>query len=326
MEKLYLLYSLENQPLAREELGALIEIAVPESRILAEAEGLVLLEARVEDVRRAFSRSAYILEYGELLSYGSIDEVEQVVEEAVAKKGYSSPAIHAKSIKSYGREALSKLEKLSLKNSRRGYLRVVASESLVAAGVPLEKLKISRAIKPRARAVTGALDPRVSRALVNLSRLREGGVFLDPFCGTGNLAIEACSVGASRALCSDIDSSMCGVSRVNAEKAGVAECVEVLRSDAREQPHPGESLDAVATDPPYGRSSSTRGEGYERLVEEFLEESLDSLKRGSYIVYAGPYELKPWLLAERVGLVFVKRIHMFVHRSLVREVVVARVP
>src|SRR3990170_4415126 len=41
-----------------------------------------------------------------------------------------------------------------------------------------------------------SLPPRFARALVNLSRVPDGGVLLDPFCGTGGILLEAGLVGA----------------------------------------------------------------------------------------------------------------------------------
>ncbi|MEM4678654.1 MAG: RsmD family RNA methyltransferase, partial [Acidilobaceae archaeon] len=247
---------------------------------------------------------------------------------ALAEVDIENPVLTVKSIKGCGKDFLSNFMKTfwTTSDKKREIVRVIVSEGLVAVGIPLVKLKFSKTVRPRAKTVTGAMDPRLSRALVNIARLRRGGIFLDPFCGTGNLAIEACGIGANRAICLDLDKSMCEASRDNSERSGTDECVKVVRGDARVMPLPNNSIDAIATDPPYGRSSSTRGERYDSLIEKFLRESLRMLKSEAHIVYLGPYESKPWLIAEKAGLILLKRLHLFVHRSLIREVVIARVP
>ena len=52
--------------------------------------------------------------------------------------------------------------------------------------------------RPRARPFFHpvAIFPKLSRALVNLSGVDLGEVFLDPFCGTGSLLLEAYELGA----------------------------------------------------------------------------------------------------------------------------------
>ncbi|MCL2143750.1 MAG: THUMP domain-containing protein, partial [Methanomassiliicoccaceae archaeon] len=52
-----------------------------------------------------------------------------------------------------------------------------------------------------------SLHPKYARASVNLTQVRKGGTVLDPFCGTGGIAMEAASMGM-RVIVSDLDEKM----------------------------------------------------------------------------------------------------------------------
>jgi len=122
----------------------------------------------------------------------------------------------------------------------------------------LEKRRTAR--RPFAKPVS--LHPRLARVLVNLARVPWGGTLLDPFCGTGGILIEAALAGAE-VIGSDIDSAMVTGSQRTMKHFG--QRARLIRADVGELPAIVGKVDAIATDPPYGRSSST------------MKESLDSL-------------------------------------------------
>ena len=192
---------------------------------------------------------------------------------------------------------------------------------LVTAVYKRSALRLSSRSKPYRH--SGELNPVMSRALVNLARTREGSVFLDPFCGTGSVAIEAHAVGASRVLCFDVDSrEVLGASR-NLGQRGVP--AAVVREDSTRLPLRDCSVDSIATDPPYGRSTVATG-SYADLVARFLEEAARVLRAGGYVAYAGPAEERPHRLARAAGLEVVEVYDQYVHGSLTRQVVVAKKP
>ncbi len=103
------------------------------------------------------------------------------------------------------------------------------------------------------------MHPRFARALINLARLKRGNKIMDPFCGTGSILVEAGLMGM-RVYGSDIDERMIFASKKNISKFGVHAELNVM--DVGEI---SGSYDAVVTDPPYGRSSSSKGEKIESL-------------------------------------------------------------
>ena len=157
-----------------------------------------------------------------------------------------------------------------------------------------------------------SLHPRYARALVNLTRVRRGQTLLDPFCGTGGILLEASLVGA-KALGSDISPEMIEGCAENLRHFDVAfERLEV--ADIGELDEVFGTVDAVATDPPYGRSASTRKEPVASLHERSLGSIAGVLTPGSW---AGV--VLPKMVGHPASLSLEERHSQRVHRSLTRE-------
>ena len=162
-----------------------------------------------------------------------------------------------------------------------------------------------------------AIFPKLSRALVNLTRCREGDVFLDPFAGTGSLAIEACIIGA-RVVVLDRSREMAAGSLMNMKKFG-QEWLGAVRCDAFHPPVAG--ADAVATDVPYGRASSTGGKDTGSIVVEALDVAASLLRSGSRLVIMHPKEnpAEPGSVWSVEG-----EHHLYVHKRLTRSITILR--
>jgi len=133
-----------------------------------------------------------------------------------------------------------------------------------------------------------AIFPKLSRALVNMSRCREGNLFVEPFAGTGSIALEAHLVGAE-VVAIDISPTMALGALANMRHFG-QEWLGVIRGDAAAMPL--RRAAAAATDVPYGRASSTRGRDPSVIMENALD-ALDSvLGSGSRAVVMHPQSLK----------------------------------
>ena len=329
----YAMLSGDYEGLALEELKAILEVESRGYSIDHILEGVVVFKAVIGDPGVIVSRAGYIREVGELITVGSEDLELWWVREVARAVGGRSVRVEASRYKGYGPfsepELIKTLASLGVNCKLDGnvVLRVIRTEGVTVAGVRLAAKEpgsfAGRMPRKRPFFKPGTLSPKLSRLFVNLSRLRRGDVFLDPFCGVGGFALEACLLGASKVICSDIDREAVIGALENLRHYACHSTV-AIHSNSAMTPLAGETVDAIATDPPYGRSTTTKGAGYEELTLAFLEEAKRVLKKGRYLVYAGPYERNPWILARRVGLEVLGRYHMFVHGSLVREVVVAR--
>jgi len=102
-----------------------------------------------------------------------------------------------------------------------------------------------------------ALRPPVAHALVWLAGVSAGDVFLDPFCGSGTIVAERAAYAARRLLGSDISDAALAAARQN---LSLQPNVQLVRADARRLPFAAGSVDAVATNLPFGRQVLARSE------------------------------------------------------------------
>jgi len=158
----------------------------------------------------------------------------------------------------------------------------------------------------------GVMLPRIARAVVNLSLVRPGETLFDPFCGTGGLLAEADLVGASP-LGSDADPAMVAGGRLNFPS------LSLFLADARALPLRSGSVDAVATDLPYGQSSRIRGRDLGDLSARALGEIHRVLRPGRRAVVVTNREI-----VDPAGSLFqVLQVHrQRVHRSHTRRITV----
>jgi tRNA (guanine10-N2)-dimethyltransferase len=163
-----------------------------------------------------------------------------------------------------------------------------------------------------------SIHPKYARALVNLTRARSGGRVLDPFCGTGAIVLEAALAGY-HAIGTDVSQKMIDGAQANLRSQDVE--AELMRCDIGEMPEVVGDVAGVATDPPYGRSTSTDGEPLQALLSRALGACADVLAPGSFMAMA----------LHDLGLIdgdrdfeVVETHPLWVHRSLTRHFCVLR--
>ncbi|MCE4627821.1 MAG: RsmD family RNA methyltransferase [Desulfurococcales archaeon] len=335
MNRYYALLSGEHPCMPHAELQAILDVEAEHYRVLLSLDGADIFEASIENPRIVAERSGWVKEVGLLYSVVEADE-DEILEAARAIVERAGPPrrVEYRRYRQYAPHIDDKNLKLSLRvleDPRGSYvLRVFISEGAAIIGRVLGRLD-TRALHYRRPGFRpffrpGPLMPQVTRAMINLARLRRGDVFVDPFCGTGGFPLEACMIGASRCYCADVNGAMVRGSRTNLEHYGLEHKSLSIAASATSIPIRDESLRSIATDPPYGRSTSPGRRGYRHLVSSFLREAMRVLAPGGYVVFAGPLGEEPHDLAGNAGFRIEARFHMHVHSTLVREVVVARKP
>lgn len=181
-------------------------------------------------------------------------------------------------------------------------------------------LRCGPAIRPIKQSST--MNPLHARVLVNLSRIKSQELLLDPFCGTGGILIEGGHVGANL-IGIDINTKMLRGCSVNLRFFSLKR-YRLFRGNALRLPLKDNCIDAIATDPPYGKAASTHGLGFEKLMREFLGEVERVLKKMRYAAFAMPNKYNVHNLLPSNGLKVILSEEVYVHRKLIRKFIVVR--
>jgi len=164
----------------------------------------------------------------------------------------------------------------------------------------------------------GTLEPRFARMMVNLSKASTKNFLLDPFCGPGGIILEGTLMKCS-IIGLDIDKRMVHGSIKNLTHYTPDAQFHVFISDARKLPFHN-NVPSIATDPPYGRSTSTYGKEIEDLLDQFFSEAANALIRGGTLAIGMLDEIQLDDIAKKYGFnlnVFEK---IYIHKSLTRRV------
>jgi len=168
-------------------------------------------------------------------------------------------------------------------------VRLVASRKAAIVGVLLLRRRgdrfrfRSKRYKPFKH--PASLTPEDAKLLVNLSACRR--VLLDPFCGSGSIVIEACLSGLE-AVGLDVDRKAARGARDNLAAFSCDARGHVVVGDACMLPFRDCAFDAIATNPPYGRSAQLRSASGRSADECLTKEGFRVLKGEGRIAYVIP--------------------------------------
>ncbi len=163
----------------------------------------------------------------------------------------------------------------------------------------------------------GVLMPRTARALVNMSGIVPGKNILDPFCGTGGILVEAAMIG-SHVIGMDAQSKIISGARMNLNYYNLDH--SLLTGDATRIPLVDECMDAIVTDPPYGRSALIHARSLNNLYSESMKEMYRVLRPGSLAVVVSEKQIDEHSI--KAGFKIYEKHNQFVHRSLTRTILV----
>ncbi|WP_297520001.1 TIGR01177 family methyltransferase [Thermococcus sp.] len=160
-----------------------------------------------------------------------------------------------------------------------------------------------------------SLHPRISRALVNLTKAREE--ILDPMMGAGGILMEAGLLGL-KVYGVDIKPEMVEGAEMNLRHYGIRDYVLKLGDATRLEELFDKRFEAIATDPPYGTSATLAGRRREELYREVLESIHTVLEPGGRLAIAFPTSFDGEAEGEKAGFRLVGKYYQRVHKSLER--------
>ncbi|ASJ00680.1 TIGR01177 family methyltransferase [Thermococcus gorgonarius] len=312
--------------MARDEVKAMLELAG------GEIAGQDYLFLKIDADEKAFpylNRLGLAHEYGKLIV--EADSIEELLEKAgevewpikgTFKVDTETMANCSHDVLDLPRKLGAVIHALGFKvnlSNPKTLVRVYCGERLYA-GIRLkffdpkdfEKRKAHH--RPFFRPIS--LHPRVSRALVNLTKAKRE--ILDPFMGAGGVLMEAGLLGL-KVYGVDIKPEMVEGAEMNLRHYGIKD-YELRLGDATklEELFPNKRFEAIATDPPYGTSATLAGRKRDELYRKALESMYNVLKPGGRLAIAFPADFDGRSEAERIGFKLLARYYQRVHKSLER--------
>jgi len=298
--------SKEHKSIPKSEALACLCAEKANYEIIEENDDVLVVDTCKDKIKDIFNRLSYTFFVDEFLfsCSTSINKIKKyAIENSVDSKGSiaikykkrsdtvdSRPIIEALA-EIYTKNRIVSLEKPDIE------IRALITDSNVYVGV--KKAEINRSIfeerKVQHRPFFSpiSLHPKLARALVNLSVVKKGETLLDPFCGTGGILLEAGLIGAKVVgFCLDIGDISKHVSEV----------------------------DAVATDLPYGKSTTTKGEEMEDLYKRAFENISLVMKKDARAVIG--LSNKNMISIGENYLSFVEKHDFRAHSSLTRYFVI----
>lgn len=302
--KSYAILNLDNLFLSLEELKAIVKTDIDYYY------GIGIFEKEPFNVAK---RSSLIKASGEVLLIST--DVKDIID---AIRGGCYTIELTLPMREYKNEGLiicneiAKNVKLSKKCQK---LDIIFTEGVLIAGIRKEekdtKSLIEHSKKPYSQ--SGTLAPEIARLLVNLSQAEKE--VLDPFVGTGSILIEAKWLGLN-CIGFDIDEKMIEKTRANLSHFHY-EC-ELLRGDAERIPI--RKIEAITTDPPYGRSFNVK-EGLINLYENFFHSASEITKT---LVFTTDSKFDWRDKLKEVGFKEISIHFVYTHKSLSRAIYVVK--
>ncbi|MDR0492382.1 MAG: THUMP domain-containing protein [Nitrososphaerota archaeon] len=353
MVKLFFLLSGENKTLPAAEVKAILEAEGYTYTNPKELDQVLQLESDPQSVKAVQIRSAYTRVCAqELLSadtnYTAILNAAAQTDFSTVLKNGESFVVRINRIKNYadvqintmtleielGKQILSQTPgtTVNLKNPDKTFIGIITNDKLIL-GLKLTDItsKTFSERRPRKKPFfhPSAMPSKMARCMVNLAHAKTESVLLDPFCGTGTSLIEATFIGC-HAVGVDAQHRMILGTKKNLTYFGI-DAEGLILGDSRKIPL--FRVDAVVTDPPYGRSSSTLKSTTMQLVKDVMSSVHALLDSGKRICIALPIKLNQAgevehlskeieEYAQNVGFKKLEAHTVYVHRSLTREIVI----
>ncbi len=321
----------EHPTIPKSEALSLLEICSSGHRVVSDLDRCLVVEARDLDIHRLGKRMAMIHRVVEVWAEAE-PTPEGVVEAAKdldlpektyrvrAKRLGDAPLMSDEVERKVGSALWRRGYKADMKDPEIEIRAIVTKEGVLLGNEVACSDRVGfRARRPHKKPFfhPGTMLPKLSRALVNLSRVREGERLLDPFPGTAGFLVEAGLVGI-RGLGIDVQEEIVRGAKSNLEGL---DCT-LLVGDAMRLPLKDRSVDGAVLDAPYGRSALIQGGSRDELLAGSLAELRRVLVPKRRMIYVDDRPVGEFV--EDAGFEVIEIHTERVHRSLTRHIFVCR--
>jgi tRNA (guanine10-N2)-dimethyltransferase len=330
----------ENPELARAEIESLTR-QLPFKIVITQKSRILIIQGENNPIEFLLERAALAQRGGIILGELSHDElpIDNISEECWKKYVLPSDGFSVRTVCMDTQLDLKK--RIEIERSLGAHIRNITgarvdlktpATNIVVIILP-EQIFVCKAVKSRLRRLLRGREPGkkpffhpsmmnsiLARVMCNLAGVRPGSTVLDPFCGGGGILCEAAYIGATT-IGMDVNWKLLGGAKKNLDE--ITGKYAVIQSDA--QCPPLRSVDHIVTDPPYGRSSSTRGNESKRLFESLLNIAPSLLPSGvENLCVCGSTEIQLPDMIQAMGFDIGFDIKESVHSGLIREIVTVR--
>ncbi|MEM0380415.1 MAG: DNA methyltransferase [Desulfurococcaceae archaeon] len=321
MKRYYYVFRKDYIDLSINELKSLMEIYDSNGFIEKCYDEICIAKHRDDAVYRIMNRASFIKRSGRVISIDNISSPNLDYIDEIHEYGIKWIKIHKKTsrgidqINNYSDKLVEKSH-LPVNYRRGSYLELFFINDIVLIGIPIANRRKYEDKRIYTRSIALPID--LSRLLVNLTRVKEGEVLLDPFMGTGTILIEANLMGI-RTIGVDIDYSLIEIARSNLNNYCLNNYM-IIHGDSQIIKY--NEVDGIATNPPYGRGSGLKLENIKLLYESFINNALESVRKNRYIVFVTSSNLEKLIdeVISKYGLKVIGKHYIYVHSSLTRVV------
>jgi tRNA (guanine10-N2)-dimethyltransferase len=296
-------------------------------------EDVLVVDIRLNDliVQRLAERLAFTFMIDEFLFScpSTLDNILRCAEKyPLIKEGSIAIRCKNRSLSIQSKEIINCLGEIYTKNRvvnltyPKIELRAIVTEDMAYIGIKKAALDTSHFQKRKGHfrpfLLPITLHPKIARALVNLAGVKKQEILLDPFCGTGGILLEAGLLGID-IIGSDIDKKMIDGCRKNLEYYHLKNFT-LFCADIGDISKHVCLVDAIVTDFPYARATTTKGEQPIKLYNRaFMNISQILKKNGRAVIGFSNEEIF------NIGRKYLSVLETYTiksHRSLTRRFIV----
>jgi len=331
--KLLFELSKEHKTIPSAEILACLKLNDIKIKILESNEDVLLIDtdAKEDFISNLANRLSYTFYLNQYLFSSPIkveDIKRQALKNKLEKKGSIAVKYKNRSKKIDSAPIVKSLAEVYTKNrevtleSPDNEIRGLITDSKLYVG--LKKAQINRSqfedrkVQYRPFFSPISLHPKLARALVNLSSIKKDETLLDPFCGTGGILVEAGLIGA-KVIGSDIEEKMIEGCKKTLNFYNIKN-YDLHVSDIGEIGKEICQVDAIVTDLPYGKSTTTKGEKMDDLYKRTFKSMSNLLKDGRKAIVG--FSNKDFISIGQKYFSLVEKHEFKVHKSLYRYFVI----